>query len=327
MIEGKQCKEYSKVKIQNCRFLFLIFLLQPLILRSQSTYYHPFPEDSATWVSDIYYNTCFGYCGSLYYEMKGDTLISGQSYNKIYKREGQFHYISVPPSSIVGGTFSTCSYVGAVRQNISNKTVYFRDSSMTTDTLFYDFNLNIGDSINNWYNTSGIQWPLIVSSVDSIAINGNYFKRFNFDGYISGLNRSLIEGYGWSGELFGISTSALEVVLACANGHVSGTEAFINECNLELVCSNLVSAPDVEDNVQLKIFPNPFSDELNIDYLSNNVAELIIYDSTLRPLFHKEFLNKISFNTHMLENGFYIYEVKSDRTSKRVGVLIKNSLK
>ena len=120
---------------------YLLFLLTFIGTNaiSQTSLYHPFPEDTATWVTDGFYNTCSGYCGSSYYEMKGDTIINSQLYNKIFTRGGQFFYITPPPNAVVGGNFSICRYIGAIRQDSLNKKVYFIDSTMTNDTLLFDF--------------------------------------------------------------------------------------------------------------------------------------------------------------------------------------------
>src|SRR4051812_11069780 len=99
-------------------FLTFILLSATLTVFSQTSVYKPFPEDSATWVSDYFSNSCSGYCGTDYYEMKGDTIINGQSYNKIYYRSGSFYT-----------TFTTCSYKGAIRQDSINKKVYYNSAS------------------------------------------------------------------------------------------------------------------------------------------------------------------------------------------------------
>ena len=305
------------------KILIVLLFFTPFTAKAQSSVYHPFPEDTATWVSDFFYNTCFGYCGSLYYEMKGDTLIGNQTYNKVFKREGEFHYVTTPPNAIVGGNFNGCSYVGGIRQDVATKSVYFRDSSMVTDTLLYDFNLAVGDTITDWYNKSGIQWPLVISSIDSIAINGDFHKRFNFIGFISGMNRSLIEGVGWSGELFGISTGALEIVLACTNTNVTGGEAFINECQLSLDCSLWVSDQIPDHTERTNVFPNPFSDLLHFENTNNDETLLSIYDFTGRLIFQKPITKSFIYPTEKLKPGTYFYQLLSGKKPPQKGVVVK----
>ncbi|MEP7170413.1 MAG: hypothetical protein ABI855_13665, partial [Bacteroidota bacterium] len=264
------------------KLLLLAAILITLSAKAQTSVYHPFPEDSATWVTDIFYNTCFGYCSSIFYEMKGDTIINSQSYNKIYSRYGRFYYIIWPPNSVVGvDSFSACSYRGAIRQDSISEKVYFIDSTMTTDTLLYDFNLTIGDTIQSWYNKWYMPWPLIVSGIDSISINGNYHKRFNFQGYLTDQNMSLIEGIGWSGELFGTNlSSALVTGLSCFDGNIILGEAFINECSPSLDCSISVGINEQNKQKHFDLFPNPFSDKLNFTINNNELSEIIIYDIT-----------------------------------------------
>ena len=156
----------------------IILTLISVSVRAQTSVYHPFPEDTATWVSDNYSNSCLGYCTSVFYEMKGDTIINSNSYNKIYIRDGSFYYIN--QNGDYAASFFACSYKGAVRQEIVNKKVYFIDNTMADDTLLYDFNLIVSDTIHSLYNETGMTFPLVVSSIDSINIDGNYHKRFNF---------------------------------------------------------------------------------------------------------------------------------------------------
>ncbi len=303
------------------KLLLILVAITSLTAKAQTSVYHPFPEDSATWVTDIYYNTCFGYCGTDFYEMKGDTIINSQSYNKIYGRGGEFYYIVAPPNTIVGAAFGACSYIGAIRQDSINKKVYFIDSTMTTDTLFYDFNLAVGDTIQSWYNKFYMQWPLIVAGIDSISINGNYHKMFYFQ---NGLNtQNLIEGVGWTGELFGISQSALASMLACFNGNIIIQEAFVSECSVSLDCSISLAINEPVENDYFSLFPNPFSDKINLTINNNESSEIILYDIASKNVLQQKFTNSVSLNTVQLAKGIYIYEVKNKNGVIQKGKVVK----
>ena len=64
--------------------------------------------------------------------------------------------------------------MGFIRQH--NKLVYLRVNNQ--DEILYNFDLNVGDTLENTYNN--FQNDISVISIDSILINGQYVKRFNF---------------------------------------------------------------------------------------------------------------------------------------------------
>lgn len=308
------------------KLLLLLATVITLTAKAQTSVYHPFPEDSATWVTDIAYNTCFGYCSSIFYEMKGDTIINSQSYNKIYIRSGRFYYIVWPPNAVVGvDSFSVCSYMGAIRQDIINKKVYFIDSTMTVDTLLYDFDLVVGDSIQSWYNKWYMSWPMIVSGIDSISINGDYHKRFKFQGYFQDF-QCLVEGIGWTGELFGthLNGSPLVTALACFNGNIFLGESFMNQCAASLNCSISIGINEQNKQEHFNLFPNPFTDKINFTINNNEHSEVIIYDITSRKILQQKFINSVSLNTEQLAKGLYLYEVRSKDSSCKKGKVVKD---
>lgn len=304
------------------KLLLLVAALTSMTAKSQTSAYHPFPEDTATWVTDIYYNTCMGYCSSTFYEMRGDTIINGNTYNKIYNRNGNFYYMPTPNPPLVGASFSGCSYVGAIRQDSINEKVYFIDSTLSTDTLLYDFNLSIGDTVQSWYIKWGWQYQLIVTSIDSIFLNGSYHKRINFN---QCCQNSIIEGVGWAGELFGLNAvSNMYVALACFNGNVIVQEAFITECSIPLNCSINVDIIEQTESKFFYLFPNPFSDKLNFTYNNNKLSEIIIYDIASRKLLQQKFTNSITLSTEQLARGIYFYEVQCGSSLCKKGKLVKD---
>lgn len=315
-------------------FFIIIFSLC-LTSIAQTTFYRPFPEDTATWLSDQYANTCMGYCGSTCYEMNGDTIINGHSYNKIYTRNGQFYYIIPPPNSVIGTNFSACNYLGAIRQDTTNKKVYFIDNTMSTDSLLYDFNLTVGDTIQSWYNKRSIQWPLIVSGYDSVFIYNSYYKLYNFNGMQGNANHSLIEGIGWTGDLFGIDWSGdHDVALSCFNGeflnggNFIGWQAYENECNVLLSCNLTSNIVDPNAKMKFSIFPNPFSFQTTLhttNFLIN--ASLIIYNSTGQKIIQINNINKqtIIIKRGNLLSGIYLLQlIESNRIIFSYKLFVEN---
>jgi len=180
--------------------LSIIVSLTITIASAQTNIYHPFPEDSAIWVVDNYAQppACNGYCSTVAYRMYGDTLINAISYNKLWVESFMFVGPFNPPYNYVPD-----NYIGAIRQDSINKKVYYIDASMTSDTLLYDFDLAVGDTLPQTYCTNGLPQPSIVSGIDSILMSNSYHKRFKFANTISGFDTDyLIEGVGAGGGLF-----------------------------------------------------------------------------------------------------------------------------
>lgn len=309
--------------------LFLIVLLIVVLSNAhgQATVYHPFPDDSATWVTDNYSNICMGYCGSNYYRMKGDTIINGISYNKLYHRYGQFYYISPPPNTVVGASFSACAYAGAIREDVLSKKIYFIDSTLTTDTLLYDFNIAVGDTLPDWFSKGTPPYPLVVSSVDSVLVNGSYHKRFNFQNLASANNLCLVEGIGWTGDLlYGLLYSPNGATnLACYNGNPVGIPwtAIVNECTASLNCNTAIGLNEPATHIGVKVFPNPFSNKLNVQLNAISLSRIIIYDIAAKKILQHQFADTISIDTHLFAKGLYFYEVQTPNNIVSRGKIIK----
>ncbi len=195
--------------------LLTVFLFSLSQLSAQSWVYHPFPTDSAKWRENNGDITC-NCCNDYELTITGDTLIGLMSYHKL-KHAGVNH--SMPNTSVVSGSYWGCwgginswnylshynvgIYNGAFREDTLAKKIYYLEPGKITDTLLYDFNLAIGDTLPETFNNhtdSLYPWTNVVTSIDSVLVNGIYHKRFvisNIDGLSMYTNHvSLIEGIG-----------------------------------------------------------------------------------------------------------------------------------
>lgn len=95
--------------------------------------------------------------------INGDTIIAGKTYHKLYRTGNE--------DAVLCGYYDTYqnSFSGLFRQDIANKKVYMYSFAFHTDTLLYDFNLSINDTVpetvNNYYGAN------YVSSIDSVLID------------------------------------------------------------------------------------------------------------------------------------------------------------
>jgi len=77
-----------------------------------------------------------------------------------------------------------------------------------------------------------------------------------------------------------------------------------------------------EDN-KIIVFPNPFSDILNVQSGTSESYEIIIYDISFRKLVQQPFRGSVSLNTGFLSPGIYIYTVRCNNRIKMNGKIIK----
>jgi hypothetical protein len=169
--------------MRNLTILFVFISFQISVAQD----YVPFPDSNAIWTSYRIDVTCGDPLYICYFDqftLTGDTIIGTYSYNKIVR----------------GGSISN-NYFGGIRNDIPEKKVYFLKAYTDIDTLLYDFNINIGDTVPVSYTNSNVYpAPWTVISIDSIFANGQYRKRFNISN--TGWETSLIEGIGSVGGLF-----------------------------------------------------------------------------------------------------------------------------
>ena len=278
-------------------------------LWGQANVYHPFPEDTASWVVHTYSNPCQGYCNSNYYEMRGDTILNSVSYNKIYHRDAHFYYIT--PPTVVGATYGSLKYIGAVRQDSINKKVYYIDSTMTKDTLLYDFSLNLGDTIRPLYKAN---MALKITKIDSILINNNYHKIFYFFN-ITSVEWSLIEGVGWGGDFFGILYYAGgSYNLTCFSGNlVGGSGGFGgNECTYTLGPTVGIHKPEAT-SIYFRAYPDPSNGIFTIKNENGRINLISIYNTIGEIIFQSTILNPQStIDLSSQPNGIYFLQLKTE---------------
>lgn len=167
----------------------------------QTNVYHPFPDSNAMWTDRIYDPLCnlTSECSINQYRITGDTVIDGKIYKKLTKSgylvDQNYQY-----------TFYS-EYAGAFRQEINNKKVYYYPpySYPQADTLLYDFNLEMGDSLPLSYLYPINFCDAVVDTIDSVMVGDSYRKRFHLS-----TNETppwgqtwLIEGIGTTHGLFG----------------------------------------------------------------------------------------------------------------------------
>lgn len=268
-------------------------------LFSQTSVYHPFPENYGRWEVSI-----TDYTGVMYdvryerYITNGDTIINGTTYNKVTIANSTMPYSWITIAGYV--PFGPSRYCFAYRNDIPNKKVYRLDSvsgsngNPSVEKLWYDFNLNVGDSLDS----DGI---IKVSSVDSTLVCNEYHKTFLFDFLYGGpVTPKFIEGIGCDENFLDPDLThefRLDVFFYYQTSFYC-TPTSIDEIN--------------RSTSQLEVFPNPTENTLQINFTDGNSFLLQNY-SILDCLGRVVFSGSISDNNidvSMLSKGLYFLKIE-----------------
>jgi len=248
------------------------------------------------------------------YGYLGDTLINNVQWLKLYSTND-----SLFQNNLV--------YRGLTRTE-NNKVLYL-DTINQLDTL-YDFNLNFGDSV--LFNLYGIypEWLQIIN-VDSILLSGEYYKRYKFAEpgitAFNWLNEIWIEGIGSiHGPLFPIFPVKFSeeipdsMLLTCTysdNQHIWKHPSYSN-CYI-----NIVLGLETIEELSFKIFPNPFSDRINLENAKRENFDLTILNSLGKVVRQMQITsNNEAIDLTELNSGIYFLRI-NDKKNTRTMKLIK----
>lgn len=209
--------------------------------------------------------------------------------------------------------------------------VYFY--SGTSWCLIYDFNAQQGDTfVLNCFHGALVQPVVKVLSVDTITINGHQRKRFNYlvSDLLIGFSGFVIEGIGNTYGMFPVVHHTLGIgPLRCYKDSILGLyknqyyyrnrdSAWHQDCNLIIT-----GVDDQTASENLKVFPNPFFDNLTFQFLKNIQTRITLYDLMGKCVLDQIFTNYATINTELLPRSIYFYEVRSNNRTRKTGMIIK----
>ncbi len=243
-------------------FLTITLSVWASMIEAQTNTYKPFPETSNSFWRDhsTYYDFGSPWVATittdLFHYLTGeDTIVNQKRYHKVYAQGGQSS--DFPPDYFEIEEY----YEGSIRQDINNKLVYWLAADSQEEELLYDFNLELGDTIQNVQHLRGN----IVVGIDSVLIGNNYHKRFlmNFnDGMPQQTDTAyaLIEGVGSTRGLRYYMHPDFEggTRLICfkGRGDVYST--------LGSACEFTAGISEQTIDQQLLLFPNPITNESTV---------------------------------------------------------------
>jgi len=279
-----------------------------------NTYYH-FPTQNAWWcqdnetgnsncssnpVQDFYYN----------YFIRNDTVIKGLKYHTIYTQGGLTF-------TLCGTTWEYyCYKVGAIRED-TMKHIYFNSSATKNrDTLLYDFNLNVGDTLPATYNSNPGPYKDYVKSIDSVLVGTKYRKEFIVTdvGDSSYWKCSIIEGIGSVQGLFEPIMSIYEpsfTALECFTQNDTALYPYLNNSNCILFPEAVPTI--VGSKMDISVYPNPSSGIFAFEVKNENVKvkNIEVYNVLGKKVMVeiRRLADDNLIDLSLQPNGVYLYRV------------------
>lgn len=255
----------------------------------------------------------FGPCGTINYSFGGDTTIGLHQYKLL---------IVDNDSAAFGSPYEPI----ALREDTAMKQIYFYDYG--GDALVYDFSLTQGASYTTTWRSCTLS--ITADSVDNvILLNGELRKRvFVTITKLSGscfwgsFTETWIEGIG---SLMGL-TSAMyysfvaDVYPELICFHENDTMKYHN-ANYSSCFFTTVGVEELYEVSPIKIFPNPTSDVVSIQYDAGmKLHSVIILNFLGRTLMAT---SKPEIDLSQLAEGIYFVQVKTDKGNYQAKVLRK----
>ncbi len=286
----------------------------------QTNVYHPFPDSNAVW-TQVFSSYWGADCGGqnplirddhFSYTMQSNTVIAGNTYRKIYS-SGYSHEHCVMTNTYNIYTPYPTIYVGAIRQDVGLKKVFFIETGMT-EKLLYDFSSVAGSTLAVAPSANDGACTVTVTLVDSILIGSSYRKRFN----LSTNNYSIIEGIGSTGGLLESICEPFENWGALQCFIQNNKTLYPDTIN---ACQIMTRINEVNKFPKFSISPNPSSGIFNITGLQNEYA-FEIYDINGRSIYKKYLNENKIIDISQNNKGIYYYKISDAQGNSSHGILV-----
>lgn len=279
-----------------------------------SAQFDALPDSNATWTETFWIGPEYPYEGFFhtYDTTSPDTVYNGEVYQKLLTTYSN--------NFIVYGT----GYGGALRDNGLGQ-VYFWASGEPDPVLLYDFDVQVGDTVEDVYSiwTQDVR----VYSVDQVTVNGTQRKRIGLEcldqpGFIGAY---WIQGIGGVGGLFrttycpSVSGSGALVCMT-VNDTVQwgGNVGELGDCSLLLGRSELSTKEEA-----LTIHPNPATDRLSISRIGNARLDVEVIGPDGRLVLAMP-LTGTELSLNPLPAGTYVLKVREASGMVRMARFVKH---
>lgn len=239
--------------------------------------YRPTAVEGANWVIVDSETPYFPY-STFVRSIEGDTIIDGIAYKKLYQRvidylETQFGPPLEPPYVLLPGK----DLIALLRDDVEARRVYGRTTNfylgtpeLSADVLFHDYSLEAEDTLVGFYfGPDSSPGPIVI---DETGIEERFGEMRRYQRFGS---TRFYEGIG-SPEL-GPTSGGYSLFLNCCHWRL------VDYCVGEFADCNIISSVvTLPGNVEVSVFPNPFTDFIHLD-LPNGTPTSTVY-ATLRDL-------------------------------------------
>jgi len=254
---------------------------------------------------------------------EGQTVFNGKVYNNLFA-SGDI----TTEWSNGNTTTSTFSHQDYCTIRTEGSKVYVLE--FVTEHLLFDYALQAGDTIpDDFYIRNDCQYPMVVSSVDSVLIGNRYHKRYNFaDPWYNGTAAWFIEGIGHQ---FGIFETA------CGTPDWSSNFQCYAEYGESLFqegdnCDLTVDISEMDPIVFIpKIAPNPTTGLVSVEFNSQWKMQISLQVLDIAGRIIKNDVWQINEDTNTrcldltnLRNGIYliVFDEKNGEKVSRQRIVI-----
>ncbi len=248
---------------------------------------------------------------------KGDTLINGSSYQKVYKRFKNTQ-TSHPPFPFPSSSSSYFTKEGPffIRYDETNGKLYYKSHPDSLEYIIYDNTLKVGDLLppkSNFNNRNTIL------KLDTISIFGNVVQHFNTDTNNVQFKNGAIKGIGGLNGFEKYQPKFLAV-----SGGIEMTELVCFEYEGKtLLLSNFtnVKCPSNQDfttstteisNYNIKLYPNPSDGNFKLNVSEEIIGSNISFYNLLGLEVLKLKINQESLDISLDDSGIYLFIIEKE---------------
>lgn len=301
--------------------LLIVFITFSIIGYSQN--YIPLVDTNSIWkISWNFYPPPPepAYSDYYRYSITDDTIFNDTIYKKLYMVQMDLFCSKIVLDSL---------FIGGIREEISEKKVYFIQDANSGEHLLYDFTLDVGDTVPNTLNNYAYP-ELIVSAIDSILCADKYRKRYIYS-RDTWAPIEVIEGIGaYTGLLERMEIFEHNSTLRCFYNDDSliYMNPFINSCNLEMDTCFVTEISETAILLEsVLVYPNPAIKNATITIINPQGKlqdyYLSIFDSMGKLKHRNSFhANSIAIRDKNFETGVYYYSVYREYQKISSGILI-----
>jgi hypothetical protein len=239
-----------------------------------------------------------------------DTVINSKTWKKVMMR-----YVEVTGSEYVDIAQEPDRFYAGLRED--NKRVYVSFPDYNTpincdtnkDRLLYDFNLGVGDTVPN-LSIRGNGGMHVIKAIDGVLIGTKYHRTYHLTGGFEPAP-SIIEGVGTSAGLFHYRNIMWSTPFFGCFSH----QQVLYKGNTNKVCGYIyeygtpTSVLGIEHKDDIKIYPNPVYDKLNIE--AANAISVRIYNNTGSLVTQQNIeRGKLTLDVSAFPAGIYFMDLK-----------------